>query len=57
MALQYLEALKALGGSPSTKYVLPMELVQLAQGMAATAVGAFDGAVTVNGAGAAQTPS
>jgi regulator of protease activity HflC (stomatin/prohibitin superfamily) len=54
MSLQYLEALKALGESPSTKYVLPMELVQLAQGMAATAAGAFGGAVTVNGAEAVQ---
>ena len=26
MTLQYLEALKALGASPSTKYVLPLEL-------------------------------
>ncbi|HUQ43134.1 MAG TPA: SPFH domain-containing protein [Candidatus Limnocylindria bacterium] len=29
MALQYLEALKALGASPSTKYVIPMEFTQL----------------------------
>src|SRR3954465_5310997 len=29
MALQYLEALKALGASPSTKYVLPLEVTQL----------------------------
>src|SRR6187549_4022334 len=31
MTLQYLEALKALGASPSTKFVLPLELTQLAQ--------------------------
>ncbi len=31
MALQYLEALKALGASPSTKYVIPTELTALAQ--------------------------
>jgi regulator of protease activity HflC (stomatin/prohibitin superfamily) len=31
MVLQYLEALKALGQSPSTKYVLPLELVELGQ--------------------------
>ncbi len=31
MTLQYLEALKALGASPSTKYILPLELSQLAQ--------------------------
>jgi regulator of protease activity HflC (stomatin/prohibitin superfamily) len=30
MALQYLEAFKALGASPSTKYVLPMEITSLA---------------------------
>ena len=29
MALQYLEALKALGSSPSTKYVIPMEFTSL----------------------------
>ncbi|MEI8334296.1 MAG: SPFH domain-containing protein [Chloroflexota bacterium] len=29
MALQYLEALKALGASPSTKFVLPLELSRL----------------------------
>jgi hypothetical protein len=31
MALQYLEAFKALGASPSTKYVLPLEITQLAE--------------------------
>jgi regulator of protease activity HflC (stomatin/prohibitin superfamily) len=31
MALQYLEAFKALGASPSTKYVLPMEITSLAE--------------------------
>jgi regulator of protease activity HflC (stomatin/prohibitin superfamily) len=31
MTLQYLETLKALGASPSTKYILPLELSQLAQ--------------------------
>jgi regulator of protease activity HflC (stomatin/prohibitin superfamily) len=30
MALQYLEAFKALGESPSTKYILPLEMTQLA---------------------------
>jgi regulator of protease activity HflC (stomatin/prohibitin superfamily) len=34
MTLQYLEALKALGASPSTKYILPLELVQLGQRVA-----------------------
>ena len=30
MLLQYLETLKAIGASPSTKYVIPMELTRLA---------------------------
>ncbi len=29
MALQYLDALKALGASPSTKYIIPLEFTQL----------------------------
>jgi hypothetical protein len=29
MALQYLEALKALGNSPSTKFVIPTEFTRL----------------------------
>ena len=31
MALQYLEALKALGASPSTKYVIPLEFTRLVE--------------------------
>jgi regulator of protease activity HflC (stomatin/prohibitin superfamily) len=31
MALQYLEAFKALGASPSTKYILPLEVTQLGE--------------------------
>ena len=31
MTLQYLDVLKALGASPSTKYILPLELTELAQ--------------------------
>jgi regulator of protease activity HflC (stomatin/prohibitin superfamily) len=31
MALQYLEAFKALGASPSTKYILPLEITGLAE--------------------------
>jgi len=30
MAIQYLEAFKALGQSPSTKYIIPLEMTQLA---------------------------
>lgn len=29
MGLQYLEALKALGASPATKIIFPLELTQL----------------------------
>ncbi|MGQ9888580.1 MAG: SPFH domain-containing protein [Aggregatilineales bacterium] len=31
MALQYMETLRAVGASPSTKFILPMELVNMAQ--------------------------
>jgi len=31
MALQYLDAFKALGQSPSTKYIIPLEMTQLAE--------------------------
>jgi hypothetical protein len=31
MLLQYLEALKALGASPSTKYLIPTEFTRLAE--------------------------
>ncbi|MEX2275873.1 MAG: SPFH domain-containing protein [Actinomycetota bacterium] len=34
MSLQYLEALKALGASPSTKFVIPMEFATLLSGVA-----------------------
>jgi regulator of protease activity HflC (stomatin/prohibitin superfamily) len=34
MTLQYFEALKKLGASPATKFVVPMELSQLLSGMA-----------------------
>lgn len=41
MGLQYLEALKSLGASPSTKFVLPLELSGLLQGVAGYAGDAF----------------
>ena len=41
MGLQYLEALKSLGASPSTKFVLPLELSALLQGVAGFAGDAF----------------
>ena len=34
MTLQYLETLKALGAGPSTKFVLPLELADLARTIA-----------------------
>jgi regulator of protease activity HflC (stomatin/prohibitin superfamily) len=35
MTLQYFEALKQIGSSPSTKFVLPLELSSLLSGLAA----------------------
>ena len=43
MALQYLEALKALGASPSTKWIIPTEFAALAAPLAAFARGDGDG--------------
>ncbi len=51
MGIQYLEALKALGASPSTKFVLPLEFSSLLQGIAAYAGDAFrDGDRAAGGA-------
>jgi hypothetical protein len=33
LALQYMDTLKQLGASPSTKYIFPMEFAGLAQGL------------------------
>ena len=41
MGLQYLEALKSLGASPSTKFVVPLELSTMLQGLAGYAGDAF----------------
>ncbi len=41
MGLQYLDALKSLGASPSTKFVVPLELSSLLQGLAGYAGEAF----------------
>jgi regulator of protease activity HflC (stomatin/prohibitin superfamily) len=41
MTLQYFEALKQIGSSPSTKFVLPMELSSLLTGLAAPLSQAF----------------
>jgi len=43
MGLQYLEALKVLGASPSTKFVLPLELTGLLKGVSGYADRAFGG--------------
>jgi regulator of protease activity HflC (stomatin/prohibitin superfamily) len=42
MTLQYLETLKALGASPSSKFVFPLEFTKMLEGLSARAVG--DGA-------------
>ncbi|MBL8153481.1 MAG: SPFH/Band 7/PHB domain protein [Anaerolineae bacterium] len=39
MLLQYLDALKQVGSSPATKFVLPMELIGLAQQLTTTVAG------------------
>ena len=48
MTLQYFEALKALGASPSTKYIFPMEFTSLITGF----VGNLSGHADNNGNGA-----
>lgn len=44
MTLQYLDALKALGASPSSKFVFPLEFTKMLEGLSARAVG--DGSST-----------
>ncbi len=66
MSLQYLDALKALGASPSTKLVVPTEFTSLlrpliehtsaAQGAPAEANGATQTGATLAGAAAAKRP-
>jgi regulator of protease activity HflC (stomatin/prohibitin superfamily) len=53
MTLQYLEALKALGASPSTKFVLPLELTTLISGITGFAEHTFD--TGASGARAAES--
>jgi len=48
MALQYMEMLEKVGSSPSTKFVLPMELTSIAQNFVST-MGAGAGAALTNG--------
>jgi regulator of protease activity HflC (stomatin/prohibitin superfamily) len=66
MALQYLEALKALGASPSTKFIIPTEFTKLlepiagyvgrgmAAGSSASSGGSASGGSAVDGGGAAS---
>ena len=49
MGLQYLDALKALGASPSTKFVLPLELSGLLQGLVGFTSTAFGNGAAPNG--------
>lgn len=51
MALQYLEAFKALGQSPSTKYILPLEVTQLADSFRGFLEGVNDRGVPDRGSG------
>jgi regulator of protease activity HflC (stomatin/prohibitin superfamily) len=43
MTLQYLEALKAMGASPATKYIFPLEFTQMLQPMLKNITGATTG--------------
>ena len=52
MGIQYLETLKALGASPSTKFILPLELTTLLRGIGGMAGSAFAG----EGDGEAKKP-
>jgi regulator of protease activity HflC (stomatin/prohibitin superfamily) len=51
MTLQYLEALKALGQSASTKFVIPLEFVELAQ-----QIGSFTARGLASGAAVSSAP-
>ena len=50
MSLQYLDALKAIGASPATKFVLPMELTTLMRSFSDFATRATDGTDGTDGA-------
>ena len=52
MALQYLEALKALGAGASTKWVIPMELAELTKPIGAAMRTAREGGGTGSGGAA-----
>ena len=52
MSLQYLEALKQIGASPSTKFVIPMEFTTLLSGISGFAERTF-----TDGAGNGKSPA
>src|SRR3954452_24840741 len=57
MSMQYLEALKQIGTSPSTKFVIPTEFVSLLSSITGQAAKAFgNGSPQTNGEAAAQLP-
>ncbi len=49
MALQYLETFKALGASPSTKYIIPLEMTQLADSFRGYLAAANEGETPTGG--------
>ncbi len=51
MALQYMDMLEKVGSSPSTKFVLPMELTSIAQNFISTMSASAGGALTSSGNG------
>ncbi len=55
MALQYMEMLQNVGSSPSTKFVLPMELTGMVQNMMATMSGMASANGGANGSGRVLT--
>ncbi len=54
MALQYMEMLEKVGSSPSTKFVLPMELTSIAKNVASSMFDSAPPARNGNGAGSPQ---
>jgi regulator of protease activity HflC (stomatin/prohibitin superfamily) len=52
MTLQYLDALKKLGASPATKFVVPLELSQLLGGMTGSIGQSFSNGATPRAVGA-----
>jgi regulator of protease activity HflC (stomatin/prohibitin superfamily) len=57
MALQYLDAFKALGQSPSTKYIIPLEMTQLADSFRGYLEGANEPGPGEPGSAAAEKPA